>query len=331
VIEDRKAAILCALVEEYIESAVPVGSGRVASHSGIDLSAATVRHELAWLEEEGFLVQPHTSAGRIPTEKAYRFFVDSLGDPGGLETVRREQVREFFARSHREVEQMLRDTSMLLSDLTGSPAVVLAPDRDRQCVRSIQLVGLGTHQALLVVVLANGTVEKQMLKFSSELSELTLGVATEVLTPIVVGSRLGNVPDALPTGNSEVDEVIAAAIGHLIDDTRSLEDVFVGGAARVAGVFDSSLVEQVLHVLERQYVVVRLIRDVLQRGLSVAIGTETRVEPLNECSLVVAPYEINGNEVGSVAVLGPTRMDYTQTLATVAVVSRRLGDCLTEG
>jgi heat-inducible transcriptional repressor len=331
-LEDRKAAILRAVVKEYIESANPVGSGRVADRSGVDVSTATIRSELVHLEEEGYLVQPHTSAGRVPTEKAYRFFVDGLGGPGRLEAADSEQVSAFFARSHNELEGMLRDTSTLLSDLTGSPAVVLAPDRDHQDVRSIQLVGLGPHLALLVIVMANGTVDKQALEFADEVPESTLAIATAHLSGAMVGRRLSDVPEAPATGDPAVDSVVGVALGLLADRAADLEEAFVGGTSLVAGVFDDvTLVRQVLDVLEHQYLVVGLIRDILDRGLSVAIGTEHRVEPLAECSLVVAPYEIDGDKAGSIAVLGPTRMDYPQALATVAVVSSRLGNRLTEG
>ncbi|MCH2411908.1 MAG: heat-inducible transcriptional repressor HrcA [Acidimicrobiales bacterium] len=330
--EDRKAAILRAVVQEYIESANPVGSGRVADRSGIDVSTATIRNELVLLEEEGFLVQPHTSAGRITTEKAYRFFVDGLPGPGQLEAADREQVSAFFARSHSELELMLRDTSTLLSDLTGSPAVVLAPARAHQEIRSLQLVGLGPHLALLVIVMANGAVEKLALEFTDDVHESTLAIATAHLSGAIIGRHMSDAPEPLRTGDPAVDHVFGAALALLADRVADLEEAFVGGAARVADVFDDvGLVQQVLNVLERQYLVVGLLRDVLDRGLSVVIGTETRVEPLNECSLVVAPYEIDGDQVGSIAVLGPTRMNYPQALATVAVVSRRLGDRLTSG
>ena len=154
VLEDRKASILSAVVEEYIKTALPVGSARIAGSHEIDVSSATVRNELANLEEQGYLVQPHTSAGRVPTEKAYRFFVDRIDGPGTLDAADREQVQAFFRRSHREMEQMLAETSNLLADLTGSAAVVLAPDRDQQEVRSVQVVGLTRDLALLVLVMA---------------------------------------------------------------------------------------------------------------------------------------------------------------------------------
>ena len=335
VLEDRKAAILSAVVEEYIDTAQPVGSARIAGSGDVGVSAATVRNELANLEEQGYLVQPHTSAGRVPTEKAYRFFVDRMEGPGPLDAADREQVQAFFRRSHREMEQMLSDTSSLLSDLTGSAAVVLAPDRDHQEVRSVQVVGLTRDLALLVLVMANGTVEKHTLGLlgpSEDPSEATLAIAAAHLSAALIGHSLSAVPDTPVTGDDKVDAVLTVVSRILEARPESADRAVVGGASRVAAAFGGvERVRHVLAVLERPFIVVTMIRDVIDRGMSVAIGTETGIEPLADCSLVVAPYEIDGEAAGSIGVLGPTRMDYSQALATVAVVGRRLGDRLTEG
>jgi len=154
-LDERKAAILRAVVEEYIHTGQPVGSGHVARAPGVDVSSATVRNEMGLLESEGFLRQPHTSAGRVPTEKGYRFFVDHLRRPARLATSSAEEVRAFFARAHGEVEQMLSETSRLLSDLTHLTSVVVAPAAIETTVRSVQLVGLSTTSAVLVAVLSD--------------------------------------------------------------------------------------------------------------------------------------------------------------------------------
>src|SRR5205085_2837175 len=250
-LDDRKAAVLRAVVREYIETAQPVGSAHVARSTGLGVSPATVRNEMAALEREGYLTQPHTSAGRIPTDQGYRFFVDQLTGPGALPAAQRLQVKEFFAKAHGELEQMLHDTSSLLSGLTSYAALVLAPPSERATVRSVQVVGLTDRVAMVVVVLSNGAVET---------------------------------------------------------------------------------VRQVLTILEQQYVVVSLLREVIdidgEQRISVSIGTELGVQPLAECSIVVAPYEIEGQPLGTVGVLGPTRMNYPQAMAAVAVVSERLGRSL---
>jgi heat-inducible transcriptional repressor len=284
---------------------------------------------MAALEREGYLAQPHTSAGRVPTEKGYRFFVDTLDPTVTLDPHQRQQVKTFFGHAHGEIEQILAETSRLLSDLTANTAVVVQPISDHATVRSAQLVSLGPRVVLLVVVLSNGTVEKRTLELPAEVSEERVIAASARLASILVGSAAGRAPELI----GERDDLISAAVLALrsaSDDDMEL--VYVGGAARMADAFDAvQTVRRVLELLEQQLVVVSLLHDVLDRGMSVAIGTETGLAPLAECAVVVAPYLADGERVGTIGVLGPARMNYPQALAAVATVSHRLGVRLREG
>ena len=271
-LDERKAAILRAVVEEYIETAQPVGSSHIAP--SVSVSSATVRNDMAALEQEGYLLQPHTSAGRVPTEKGYRYFVDSLAGPGQLGTAQAQQVRSFFAKAHGELEQMLHDTSRLLSDLTAHTAVVIGPAHEAPVeVRSVQLVGLSSGVALAVAVLANGSVEKRAINIE-DAGEERLATATAHLSAHLVGQPLVHGPASMPaTGDDTTDAVVASALGALRDDMADPELVYVGGAARMADAFDAvDTVRRVLGILEQQFVVVTVLRDVLDRGLQVAIG-----------------------------------------------------------
>ena len=325
-LDDRKAAILRAVVEEYIDTAQPVGSGLVARTAGVDVSPATVRNEMAALERDGYLAQPHTSAGRIPTEKGYRFFVDTLDTSVDLDPSQRQQIRSFFGKAHGEIEQVLAETSRLLSDLTTNTGVVVRAPVDHGTIRSVQLVSLAPRVVLLVVVLSTGGVEKRTLEFGAEMGEERVIVASTRLASMLTGSARGAV--VAPTG----DELVDAAVDALRMTAEEDDRVYVGGAARMADAFDAvQTVRRVLELLEHHLVVVTLLRDVLDRGLSVAIGTETGLEPLAQCAVVVAPYEIDGERAGTIGILGPTRMNYPQALAAVATVSRRLETRLREG
>ncbi|MBM3683976.1 MAG: heat-inducible transcription repressor HrcA [Actinobacteria bacterium] len=331
-LDDRKAAILSAIVEEYIQTAQPVGSSHVVVATGIPVSSATIRNDMAFLEREGFLAQPHTSAGRVPTEKGYRFFVDHLAQPD-LGSMESRTVRQFFDRAHTRLEEMLADTSRLLSSLTSYAGVVVAPQRESATVRSVQVVGLGGRLAVVVVVLSDGAVDRYPLDVDPDVSDVDLGASTARLAGLLVGRPLAAPVTVVPTGNVVVDHLVDQVVGLLQDDGAEAGGrMFVGGAANVATAFDAmDTVRSILGVLEEQYVVVSLIRDIMDRGLRVAIGSETGVEPLAECSIVVAPYTVDGTAVGSIGVLGPTRMNYPQALAAVAVVSKRLGNRLSEG
>jgi heat-inducible transcriptional repressor len=333
-LDERKAAILRAVVEEYIDTAQPVGSGHVARARGVDVSSATVRNDMAGLEAEGYLRQPHTSAGRVPTEKGYRFFVDHLRRPTRLPGRSAEEVREFFARAHGEAEQMLAETSRLLSNLTNLTAVVSAPTGPAEAtIRSVQVVTLGSSAAVVVAVLSDGSVEKHTIEVPEGAGDERAAAATAHLTHHLAGKVRSAAATVPPTGDPATDEIAARSLAAIVESSPAEADqVFVGGAARMAQAFDAiETVREVLVILEQQIVVVTLLRDVIDRGLAVAIGSETGVAPLAECALVVSPYEVEGQRAGTIGVLGPTRMNYPQALAAVAVVSDRLSDRLTEG
>ena len=329
-LDDRKAAILRAVVREYIETAQPVGSAHV-SRSGLGVSPATVRNEMALLEREGYLTQPHTSAGRVPTDKGYRFFVDQLTTPSALPPVQRQQVREFFARAHGEIEQMLHDTSRLLSNLTDYAAVIVAPALEGAVVRSVQLVELTPRVVLGVAVLSNGSVEKRTLELPHDVGDERVAAAGAHLNAHLCGRTLaGLADDVARTGDPATDDLVRRACQSFKPDAEA-DHVFVGGASRIIAAFDAvDTVRRVLGILEQQYVVVGLLQEVLDRGMSVSIGTELGVESLAECAIVVAPYEVEGEAAGSIGVLGPTRMHYPEAMAAVAVVSQRLGRRLSE-
>jgi heat-inducible transcriptional repressor len=329
-LDERKATILRAVVEEYIETAQPVGSGHIAP--AVSVSSATVRNEMVALEQDGYLQQPHTSAGRVPTEKGYRYFVDSLTGPGHLRSSQAQQVRTFFDKAHGELEQMLHDTSRLLSDLTEHTAMVIGPPHEAATIRSVHVVGLGSGVGLVVVVLSNGAVDKRTIDLSPDAGDDRLAAATAHLSAHLLGRGLASVESVPSSGDPRTDAITADALASLRQAPDGDEQVFVGGASRMAMAFDAvEKVREVLGILEQQYVVVTVLRDVLDRGLQVAIGSETGLETLAECSLVVSPYEIEGELAGTIGVLGPTRMNYPQALAAVAVVSKRLSHHLTEG
>ena len=330
-LDERKASILRAVVEEYIQTAQPVGSSHVAAAPGVQVSSATVRNEMAALESEGFLAQPHTSAGRIPTEKGYRYFVDALTQPT-LDRTAAQQVRHFFDQAHGEIEQMLADTTRLLTGLTNHAAVVVGPAHEAARVRSVQLVGLTPKTSLLVAVLGNGAVQKHTIESAEEIDDAVLDRVAAHLAEGVVGQPLSTAVTVGRTGDPEADLVLDAVLTTLRTSAEVEEHVFVNGASRMAASFDAvETVRSVLTILEQQLVVVTLLRDVVDRGLNVAIGTETGMQPLADCALVVAPYTIDGEQVGTVGVLGPTRMNYPLALAAVAVVGQRLGRRLSEG
>lgn len=346
-LDDRKSAILRAVVEHYVSTAQPVGSNAVAARADVAVSPATVRNEMTLLERDGYLAQPHTSAGRIPTEKGYRFFVDSIPERGrvDLSEASARQVREFFTAAHGELEQMLHDTTRLLTNLTHTAAVVVGDQVSVAVVRSVQLVDLSPRVLLLVLVFNNGDVVKRTVELDVDVDADDVARSQAVLVEHLVGQTWSQVTSwsapatpptpATPTagstpGGASVLAAVAASLGadERPDDAR----MFVEGTSFLAGSLEArETVEQVLGILEQQFVVVSLLKELVDRNVTVAIGSETGLSPLAECSLVLSPYRVDGEVAGTIAVLGPTRMDYQETVAAVAVVSQRLTRILTEG
>ncbi len=205
-LDERKTAILSAVVQEYISTALPVGSTHIADAPGIGVSPATVRNEMAVLEQEGYLVQPHTSAGRIPTDKGYRFFVDHLASPGLLDQHTSATVGEFFASAHGRLEEMLHRTSDLLARLTNYAAVVVGPKAEAVAVRSVQVVGLSSTAATVVAVLGNGAVESETIEISPNVTDDQVQAASGHLNAQCSGRPISWL--TLPsTGDHAVDAI----------------------------------------------------------------------------------------------------------------------------
>ncbi|MGZ7019073.1 MAG: heat-inducible transcriptional repressor HrcA [Acidimicrobiia bacterium] len=330
---DRRAAVLRAIVEEYVQTAQPVASQSIAQSRSLGVSSATVRNDMTQLEREGYIVQPHTSAGRIPTDQGYRYFVDHFTKAGTLPVSQRRAVADFFASAHSALEDLLHETSQLLARLTSHAAVVVGPQFDAARVRSAQLVGLQPELVLAIAVLSNGSIEKEVISNAGDYDEAQIARASAALDATLHDQSLGSAAVAAPTGDRVVDELVRLGIEALARRAISgAEPLYGGGASRIVGDQDAfataERASRLLEMLEEQVVVVSLVRDLLDQGLTVSIGSENDMDELRDCSLVLAPYSVDGQMAGTVGVLGPTRMDYQQALAAVAAVSQQLGRLL---
>lgn len=321
----RKAAILEAVVAEHITTAQPVGSSSVAAKTDLAVSPATVRSEMVALEHEGFLAQPHTSAGRVPTDKGYRYFVDHLKS-GVLGSAQQHQVKDFFANVRGEVEDVLEQTSMLLTHLTSYTSVVVGAGHSHAKVLSAQLVNLESRHQLLVTVFSDGSVVKHSILSSFDVTHEEVAETSKQLNALLIGTTL-EARVQVPSGTDAVSTLVreAASVLHAEQPTTDGEQVFIGGSSKVAEVFDGvETVRKVLAILEQELLVVSLVQDILDQGLSVAIGSEHGYEPLSCCAVIVAPVTIDGTPAGAVGLLGPTRMKYREAMAAAEVVSQQL-------
>jgi heat-inducible transcriptional repressor len=335
-LDDRKLTILRAIVTEYVAHGEPVGSKRVVEAARLDVSAATVRNEMAALEEMGYITQPHTSAGRIPTDQGYRRFVDDLRADPEVDDPRRQLVEELLGSS-RDLEDLLARTSSVLSQLTRLVSLVIAPAVDASRLKLLELVSLAPGSGLLLLVTDTGRVDKRMVELPVNVTETDLDRVRNVLTEQVRGRRLGDVHDTVtaiaedaPTELREALRAVADATeDSLTDDT--IHNVYVGGQASLAGdeAFEREHLSRVLQVLEERATLARLLSEATaDEHTTVRIGEENEVEDLRAASLVAQRYQLV--TAGSLGVIGPTRMDYASVVATVRAVADQLQTTLTD-
>jgi heat-inducible transcriptional repressor len=339
-LDDRKAQLLRAVVHDFIQQAKPVGSKTLADRYALGLSAATIRNELAALEEQGYLSHPHTSAGRVPTDRGYRFYVDSLSGVGKLARAQEEAIARYFEGAA-DLEETMRRTSVLLARLSQYTAMVAPPSLDRSRLRHIELVGLGRHVVMIVIIVDTGRVEKRLVESTFEVAVDDLDELRGRFLEALVGERLdraelvlGTLGERILPERQALFDLLADAVGQMVSDQTS-ERVFIGGQARLAGpdAFDGlETVHRVYEALEQQVLVLRLLRAVLDSDeqLSVTIGSENTIAGIEACSLVTSAYG-TGAMAGSIGVIGPTRMDYLRAMAAVQAVARYLGDVLDDG
>lgn len=339
-LDERKAAILRAIVSDYVRGGEPVGSKHIAETQQLGVSAATVRAEMAALEEAGYIDQPHTSAGRVPTDKGYRFFVDTLAGTHELTEPQRAAIQAVLLGAG-DLEELLRRTSTVLSRLTRFAGLVVAPRLDRSRLRHIELVRLGGHSVLAVLIADTGRVEKRILDLDASIEEHDVQRARHALNDAAAGLLLMEAADVIAgLANGAPDELrplveaVGEAVAASVSGTTPGDQLFVGGTANIAGpgYFERlEQVKQVYETIEEQVVVLRMLKETLEHGdPAVRIGSELPMVELAACSVVAASYETSGGSAGSLGVLGPTRMDYPRTLAAVQAVASSLEQALTE-
>lgn len=329
-LDARKLRVLRAIVSEYVSTAEPVGSKRVVDVAQLDVSAATVRNDMAVLEELGYIHQPHTSAGRVPTDKGYRVFVDELVEGVTLDE-RRGELVDGLLEGARDLEDLLARTSTVLSKLTHLVSLVIAPAVDESRLKLVELVGLTPQTVLLLLVSDTGHVEKRTIDLASPIQDRDLDRARVAINDNVVGHRLGHVHQRIvrmiDDAPAELRDLMRAVADATANDLAReiVHQVFVGGQASLADEqsLERDQLSKVLELLEERATLARVLAEsTVKDEPFVRIGEEHDVEGLQTTSLVARRYQLV--TAGSLGVLGPTRMDYASVLATVRAVADHL-------
>lgn len=335
--ETRQLEILRAIVEEYVATEEPVGSRSIAERHGLGISSATIRNEMAVLEEAGLITQPHTSAGRIPTDKGYRLFVDKLAKVKPLSSAERRAI-ETFLEGANDLDDVVMRTVRVLAQVTKQVAVVQYPMIAKSKVRHIELLLLTSRRLMLVLITNTGRVEQRVLELPYSLTEQSLSDLKSKMNNLVFGKSMADVGNSLETLleylSREERTSAALIISNLIEMSleKPEERVVLAGTANLtrSGNEVSSDIHGVLETLEEQVVLLRLLSD-SGETMRVRIGSEQPEKSLKTTSLVTMGYGNNGSSLGALGVLGPTRMDYSTSMSAVQAVARYVGSFLTDG
>lgn len=332
--DERKLQILGAIVEDFVATREPVGSKALLERHDLGVSAATVRNDMAALEEEGYITQPHTSAGRIPTDKGYRLFVDRLANIKPLSPAERSAITSFLGGTA-DIGDLVGRTVRLLAQLTRQVAIVQYPVAQRTQIRHVEFVSLTPERVLVIVVQSSGRVDQTMFEVPTHdeprLQSLRSRVAAAVTgkTPADAAASLATLIDTVaPDDRSLAGPVIAGLLEAIAAEPAA--HVLVAGVPNLAsGPFFESNMRPLLEALEEQVVLMRLLGEAAGDDVTVRIGQENTAEPFQATSLVAAGY--GADLSASLGVVGPTRMDYPSTIAAVRAVARYVSRFLTTG
>lgn len=329
-LDDRRIAVLEALVEEYIATGEPVSSAAVLERSGLNVSSATIRNDLSRLESYGFVTQPHTSAGRVPTQTGYRYYVDT-SSPAKLRSATRLRIDSFFAEVDRQLSRLLKETTGLLSDLSHYPAVVIGPGFLGEQVRAFHLVPLGANTVLAVTISSSGRVSQDVvrLRFSPTEAELATaeGLLVEALCERAIADGLETAAESSAAKSKRVAAMVAKVGETLRGVDQRTKDVYVGGTAQLAELWqDLAHVQTILGLLEHERGLARLIDDDAD-GTSVRLSSDLDVDEV-DIAVVSSSYDAGEHGTGRIGVLGPMRMEYRRTIRLVEEVGEGLGDSL---
>lgn len=334
--DTRRLEILRAIVDEYVATQEPVGSKAIADKTKLGISPATIRNEMAVLEEEGLITHPHTSAGRIPTDRGYRVFVDKLASIKPLSAPERRAI-ETFLEGALDLDDVVMRTVKLLADVTKQVAVVQYPSIVKSRVRHVELVSLAPSRLMMILITDSGRVEQRVLELTSEIPETFIANLRSKINNAVMGQILPEVADKI-TGLMESYSArerkdVAIVISTLIEMAmeRPEEKVVLAGTANLARFQDDFTISihPVLEALEEQVVLLRLLGDANDR-VKVRIGSEQHESNLRSTSLVTVGYGAENSPIGALGVIGPTRMDYASSMSAVTAVARYVGRFISE-
>ena len=337
-VDDRKLDVLRAIVEDYVATEEPVGSKALVERHGLGVSPATVRNDMAALEDEGYIHQPHTSAGRVPTDKGYRLFVDKLATLKPMSAAERRAIATLLDGAV-DLDDVVQRSVRLLSQLTRQVAIVQYPSLSRSTVRHVELVALTPSRVMAILILSTGRVDQRLVELDAPIADGDLADLRAVVNQTAAGepiaaaaAALVALPDTLRPEQAGVATDLVTVLAEAMSDHRSDQRVAVSGTANLAryGDFDTA-VRPLLEALEEHVVLLKLLGESGADAVTVRIGHEGPYSELAATSVVATGYGPLENHLGSLGVVGPTRMDYPGSMSAVRAVARYVSRILDEG
>lgn len=336
-IPDRSLEVLRAIVSDYIATREPVGSKSLVERHSFGVSAATIRNDMAFLEDEELIHAPHTSAGRVPTDKGYRVFVDRLSEVKPISAVERQAIETFMTGSA-DLDETLGRTVKLLSTLTNQVAMVQYPTLVKASIRHIELIPASDTRILMVLITDSGRIQQHVIELNEKYDEAVIAEVRAKLNALLIGVALSRVDEetkgfslTFEHGRRVVVELILQNLLEQVDANRQ-EKIILAGTSNLVRREDDfpGSISPVLEAIEEQVVLLKLVTEMQaeQHGVSLRIGRENTYEGLANATVVLSGYENHGTEMAKLGVIGPTRMDYSSNIAAVRAVANYLTKAL---
>ena len=337
-LDDRKKRILGAIVEEYIDNAEPVSSGVLVKKGELNCSSATIRNEMAELEKIGFLEKTHTSSGRIPSQKGYRYYVDELFREDSLSRVEMEFINQMLEHKVNDLEELTRIATTTLSEITHYTTIAIGPNVNKHEIVDIKFVLLGSRVLMAVILTDSGIIRESVIKFDEDISEEQIADLTVIFKNKLIGKPLDeiNIPieefitEEMKTGINIIRKIIEE-INKILDDSS---DVYLEGTNKVVDMPEFKKVDiakDFLNVLNAKDLVSDILNTGLAEDINIYIGEESEKEELKNFSIVTFNHLLEGKDIGTIGIIGPTRMDYSKVIAVMKYISKKINDDYKKG
>lgn len=334
-LDERKLKILHAIIQTYLETGEPVGSRTISKYSDLKLSSATIRNEMSDLEEMGYIIQPHTSAGRIPSDKGYRLYVDHLMQEKEREVT---ELKELMIQRTDKLEQVLKQVVKVLANNTNYATMISAPQYHQNRLKFIQLSKMDERQILAVIVAEGNVIRNRLIPLCEELDEESILKLNILLNTMLNGKTIAEINLQMISSmkeqagiHSNIISDVVDAVAEAIHSDEGME-IYTGGATnifRYPELSDNGKASELIHTLEEKQMLAELVTETLNKddkGIQVYIGSESPIQSMKDCSVVTATYELGQGLQGTIGIIGPKRMDYENVMSTLKTLMDQLDD-----